>query len=79
MKTDPDLWWHSGDTFKLFVPTNGYGNDETRGTVIQREQGFSGTFSLIMNVGDTQKMNFENGQPCMSILDVADTKGSNTA
>ena len=32
-----------------------------RETVIEREQGFLGPFPQTLNVGDTQKMNFENG------------------
>ena len=37
MKTDADVWWHSGDARKLFAPTNVYGNGaDVRKIVLER-------------------------------------------
>ena len=37
MKTDADVWWHSGDARKLFAPTNVYGNgSDVRKIVLER-------------------------------------------
>jgi hypothetical protein len=37
MKTDADIWWHSGDARKFLAPTNLYGNSaDIRKNVVER-------------------------------------------